>query len=640
MNQITITLPDGSQKHYDKGTTPLEVASDIGKRLARDAMAAKINGTLYDLTRPIETDAEITILTFDDPIGEDVYRHTSAHVMAQAVKRLFPEAKLAIGPPIENGFYYDFDLSHNFTPEDLERIEEEAKKIIKEDIGTERREMSKEEAIEFFREKDEEYKIELIKALENGEITVYEQGDFVDLCRGPHLPSTGRVSAKGFKILNAAGAYWHGDENQPMLQRIYATSFPNPKDLRKYLKQLEEAKKRDHRKLGKELGLFTIEEDAGAGLILWHPKGAMLREIMERFWKEEHRKRGYELVSTPHIARSHLWETSGHYDFYRENMYTLDIDEQEYVLKPMNCPYHILIYKSDIRSYRDLPIRYAELGTVYRYERSGVLHGMLRVRGFTQDDAHIFCTPDQLEDEIYDVIQLADFMLTKYGFEKYKIDLSVRDPEDKGKYAGDDESWEKAEASLINALKRKGWDYHRAEGEAVFYGPKIDIKLVDALGREWQATTIQFDFNLPARFGIYYIGEDNQHHTPFVVHRAIMGSLERFVGTLIEHHAGAFPLWLAPEQIRILTITDDQEDYARELHEKLISQGFRAELDLRNEKLGYKIREGTIQKVPYLLIIGDREVEQGKVSVRKYGEGDVGAIKTEEFIQNIKKELD
>lgn len=640
MNQITITLPDGSQKQYEKGTTPLEVASDIGKRLARDAMAAKINGNLYDLTRPIETDAEITILTFDDPIGEDVYRHTSAHVMAQAVKRLFPEAKLAIGPPIDNGFYYDFDLSHNFTPEDLERIEEEAKKIIKEDIHTERKEMSQEEAIEFFREKDEEYKIELIQALENGEITIYEQGDFVDLCRGPHLPSTGRVSAKGFKILSAAGAYWHGDENQPMLQRIYATSFPNPKDLRKYLKQLEEAKKRDHRKLGKELGLFTIEEDAGAGLILWHPKGAMLREIMERFWKEEHRKRGYELVSTPHIARSHLWETSGHYDFYRENMYTLDIDQQEYVLKPMNCPYHILIYKSDIRSYRDLPIRYAELGTVYRYERSGVLHGMLRVRGFTQDDAHIFCTPDQLEDEIYDVIQLADFMLTKYGFEKYKIDLSVRDPEDKGKYAGDDESWEKAEESLINALKRKGWDYHRAEGEAVFYGPKIDIKLVDALGREWQATTIQFDFNLPARFGIYYIGEDNQHHTPFVVHRAIMGSLERFVGTLIEHHAGAFPFWLAPEQIRILTITDDQEDYAKELHEKLTSQGFRAELDLRNEKLGYKIREGTIQKVPYLLIIGDREVEQGKVSVRKYGKGDVGAIKAEEFIQNIQEELD
>ena len=636
MSQLIITFPDGSKKQYEKGITGLDIASDISKSLAKKAVACKVNGNMYDLTRPIEDDSEITILTVEDAEGLEVYRHTSSHIMAQAVKRLFPEAKVAIGPAIEEGFYYDFDLEHHFTPEDLSKIEAEAHKIIKENHPTKRIEMKKDEAIKFFEDKGETYKVELISELEDGTITFYQQGDFIDLCRGPHLPSTGKV--KAFKILHSAGAYWRGDEKNPMLQRIYGTAFGTKEELEDYLYRIEEAKKRDHRKLGRELDLFSIEDEIGAGLVLWHPKGALLRDIMIEDWKRLHRERGYQLVSTPHIAHSHLWDISGHNNFYRENMYTLDIDEQEYILKPMNCPYHMMIYKSHIRSYRELPIRYAELGTVYRYERSGVLHGMLRVRGFTQDDAHIFCTPEQLEDEIFGVIELADLILKKYGFEKYKIDLSVRD-ENKDKYAGDDQSWEKAEQSLINALNRKGWDYHRAEGEAVFYGPKIDIKLVDALGREWQATTVQFDFNLPTRFGLYYVGDDNQHHTPFVVHRAIFGSLERFVGTIIEHHTGAFPLWLSPVQIKILTITERENEYAEEVYQKLEKAGFRIELDLRNEKLGYKIREGTIQKIPYLLIIGKKEAEEGKVAVRKYHEGDLGAMALEEFVDKLKSEL-
>lgn len=636
---LEITLPDGSQMDVPEGITIIDVASKIGKRLANDAVAGKVDGKLIDLTTELHDDVDLEIITFDTNEGKEVYRHTASHVMAQAVKRLFSEIKLTIGPAIEDGFYYDFDSPRPFVPEDLEKIETEMQKIIDEDLPVERIVVPKSEAVEIFKKRNEDYKIELLNEIDDDSVSLYKQGEFVDLCQGPHLPSTGEL--KVFKLLNIAGAYWRGDENNPMLQRIYGTAFPKKSELDNYLKKLEEAKKRDHRRLGPELDLFTIhEEEAGPGLVYWHPKGAILRRIIEDFWKDVHLKNEYELVVTPHIARSDLWRTSGHYDYYLENMYTMEVGGQDYVLKPMNCPGHILIYQSHTRSYRDLPIRYAELGTVYRYEKSGTLHGMLRVRGFTQDDAHIFCTLDQLNDELVGVIDLMDGMLKSFGYEEYNIKLSVRDPEHTEDYLGNDEEWERAENALIDALTQRGLSYERIEGEAVFYGPKIDVELLDALGRSWQGPTIQFDFNLPRQFDVTYVGKDGKEHHVLMVHRVVLGAIERFVGGLIEHYGGAFPTWLSPVQVKILTITDDQIDYAMQVKDRLESSGLRVEADTRNEKLGFKIREAQLEKVPYMLIVGAREVKNNTISVRLRSEEDLGAMSINDFIKRITTEID
>jgi len=634
---VIVKLPDGSQMDVPEGITIMEVASKIGKRLANDAVAAKVDGNLVDLTTKLNDNVDLEIITFDNEEGKEVLRHTASHVMAQAVKRIFPEAKLTIGPAIEDGFYYDFDSPRPFVPEDLEKIEAEMQNIIDNDLSIRRLVLPKEEALEIFNERNEDYKVELINELDDSSISLYKQGEFIDLCRGPHLPSTGKLNA--VKLLNIAGAYWRGDENNAMLQRIYGTAFPKKAELEDYLEKVEEAKKRDHRKLGPELELYTIhEEEAGPGLVYWHPKGAILRRIIEDFWKEVHIRNGYELVVTPHIARSNLWKTSGHYDFYIENMYTMKVDEQDYVLKPMNCPGHILIYQSQTHSYRDLPLRYAELGTVYRYEKSGTLHGMLRVRGFTQDDAHIFCTPEQLVPEVVGVIDLMDYMLKSFGYDEYHIELSVRDPENKDKYLGSDEEWDMAENALVEALSKRKLSYKRMEGEAVFYGPKIDVKLLDALGRSWQGPTIQFDFNLPRRFDVNYVGQDGNEHHVVMIHRVVLGAIERFIGGLIEHYGGAFPTWLSPVQVKILTITDRQIDYAKQVKDKLQKHGFRVKTDTRNEKLGFKIREAQLEKVPYMLIIGDREVEAGSVSVRLRTEEDLGAMDIDSFIERLSSE--
>lgn len=585
---------------------------------------------------PFFMEATITeILTFDNKEGRDIYRHSTSHIMAHAVKELFPEAKLAIGPAIEDGFYYDFDYPRPFTPEDLARIEEKMWEIIKADRPFIRKEMRREEAIAYFKGIGEPYKVLLIEELKDEKVSLYQEGNFLDLCLGPHIPSTGKV--KAFKLLSVAGAYWRGDERNPMLQRIYGTSFLKEEDLDAYLKRLEEIKKRDHRKIGKDLDLFSINEEAGAGLILWHPKGATIRKTIEDFWKEEHYKGGYDIVFTPHIAKLDLWKKSGHLDFYRENMYSpMEIDDIDYEIKPMNCPFHIMIYKSRIRSYRDLPIRYAELGTVYRYERSGVLHGLLRVRGFTQDDAHVFCRKEQLNDEIQRVIDFTIFILRTFGFHEYDIFLSTR-PEE---YVGTIENWEKATAALRTALENKALPYREDIGAGVFYGPKIDIKVKDAIGRAWQCSTIQVDFNLPERFEITYRGEDGKDHQPIMIHRALMGSLERFFGVLIEHYAGAFPLWLSPIQVRVLSITDSQKDYAKKIKEELRSKGIRADADLRNEKIGLKIREGSIEKIPYLLIVGEKEMKKNTISARKRGGENLGEMNIAEFIERLKREIE
>jgi threonyl-tRNA synthetase len=554
--------------------------------------------------------------------------------MAEAVKGLFPDARLAIGPAIEEGFYYDFEVSRPFTPEDLEKIEKKMQEIIKRDLPFVREEITKEDAIKLFQKLGEDYKIELINELNDATVSIYRQSDFVDLCRGPHVPSTGKI--KAFKLLSTAGAYWRGSEKNKMLQRIYGASFPTKGELDAYLKKLEEIKKRDHRRLGKELDLFSINEDAGGGLILWHPKGAVIRKAIEDFWRDEHYRHGYELVFTPHIARLDLWRTSGHWDFYRENMYSpMMIEDMEYELKPMNCPFHIMIYKSHIRSYRSLPMKFAELGTVYRYERSGVLHGLLRVRGFTQDDAHIFCRPDQLEDEILKILDFTLYVLRTFGFSEYDIYLSTR-PE---KYVGAVENWERATDALRLALEKRGLKYEVDPGEGVFYGPKIDLKIKDMLGRAWQCTTIQVDFNLPERFEVSYVGEDNKPHQTIMIHRALMGSLERFFGVLIEHYAGAFPVWLSPVQTVVMTITDAQTEYARGIVELLKKDGVRVESDFRSEKIGFKIREAQLMKAPYMLIIGDKEVKAEAVAVRTRKGEDLGQMKTKEFLDKIKKEI-
>lgn len=572
--------------------------------------------------------------------GREILRHSTAHVLAQAVKRLFPEVKLAIGPAIENGFYYDFDKPEPFTLDDLGRIEEEMRKIVAEDLPIVREEISRDEAVQLFQKLDEPYKLELIEDLPDEEVvSIYRQGEFVDLCRGPHLASTGQLRA--FKLLSVAGAYWRGDEKRKMLQRIYGAAFPSEVELQAHLHVLEEAERRDHRKLGKELDLFSLHEEAGAGLVYWHPKGAIIRKVIEDFWREEHLKRGYQLVYSPHIARRDLWEISGHWGWYRENMYSpIDIDGVEYLLKPMNCPFHILMYKTRTRSYRDLPIRWAELGTVYRYERSGVLHGMLRVRGFTQDDAHLFMRPDQLEDELVGVLDLVQFMMKSFGYKDYDMELSVRDPANKEKYVGPDDVWNMAEGALVAALERKGLPYTRMEGEAKFYGPAIDVKVKDALGRGWQGPTIQVDFNLPERFDLEYIGEDNAPHRPVMIHRTVLGSMERFVAGLVEHYAGAFPVWLAPVQVRVIPIADRHIDYARKVASELMEAKVRVEVDDRSEKMGYKIREAQLEKVPYMLVAGDREAEQGTVSVRSRSEGDLGPMALADFKARLMREIE
>jgi len=551
--------------------------------------------------------------------------------MAHAVKELFPDAKLAIGPATDEGFYYDFDLDRTFIPEDLSSIEKKMSEIIRQNNPFVRRIISREEATELFRKKGEDYKVELLDEITDEEVSLYEEGDFIDLCRGPHINSTGRVSA--FKLLSIAGAYWRGDEKNKMLQRIYGTAFKEEKDLKKYLDFLEEVKKRDHRRLGKELDLFSVSEEIGAGLIIWHPNGALIRRTIENFWLDEHYKADYKILYTPHIAKLHLWQKSGHLDFYRENMYSpMEIDGVDYEIKPMNCPFHIHVYKTSLRSYKDLPIRYAELGTVYRYERSGVLHGLLRVRGFTQDDAHIFCREDQIEDEILSVLEFTLFILKVFGFERYDIYLSTR-PE---KHVGSLENWERSTDALKKALELKGLSYEIDTGEGVFYGPKIDIKVKDSLNRPWQCSTIQVDFNNPERFDIKYRGSDGKEHMPIMIHRALMGSLERFFGILIEHYAGAFPLWLAPVQVEILTIAERHTDYALSLYKKVRSEGIRTLLNVDNEKIGYKIRNATIRKVPYLVIIGDKEESEKKVTVRKRTGENIGPFTIDEFINKIK----
>ena len=629
---IHITLPDGTRKQVPAGCTVREALTPEGGRLDAKVLAAKINGEPMDLSRPLEQDATIEPLTFESAEGREVYRHSSTHIMAQAVKEVFPTAQLTIGPALDDGFYYDFAFDRPFTPEDLEKIEARAIEIMKRGLTVTRSELSKQDAIKFFQERGEGYKVELINSFDDASpISLYRQGEFVDLCRGPHLPTTGYVGA--FKLLSTGGAYWRGDERNPMLQRVYGTSFPTKKELDAHLAKLEEIKRRDHRKLGKELDLITIQDEIGPGLVLWHPKGSLIRLLIENFWREQHIKDGYDLVYSPHVARLDLWKTSGHVDYYRENMFaSMKLEGSEYQLKPMNCPFHIMIYKSHMRSYRDLPIRYGELGTVYRYERTGVLHGLLRVRGFTQDDAHLFCRPDQIEAEVSRVLDFTFFVLGTFGFSEFEVYLSTR-PE---KSVGSEENWTIATNALEAALKSRGVAYEVDPGEGVFYGPKIDIKIKDVLGRSWQCSTVQVDFNNPERFKLAYTGEDGKAHQPIMIHRALMGSIERFFGILIEHYAGAFPTWLAPVQAVVLTITDNQQEFAAKIVSTLKSHGFRVEADIRNEKIGFKIREAEKNKIPYMLVVGDKEVQSGMVSVRGRSGANHGSMPIEAFLELLR----
>ena len=633
MEKVNINLPDGAERTFPKGTTVGDIINAIG--IQNGTVGARVNGKLVDFWFEIDADADLTPIGTGSDEGLFFIRHTAAHIMAEAVQSLFPEAKVTIGPVIENGFYYDFEYSRGFTPEDLEKIESKMKEIIEQKKPLTRRKVSRESAITLFEEEGENYKVEIVNDLPPEEqITIYNQGEWHDLCRGPHAPSTGYV--KAFKLLSTAGAYWRGDEKNPMLQRIYGTAFWNNKELKEYLNKLEEAKKRDHRKLGKELDLFSIQDETGAGLVLWHPKGSRVRRVIEDFWRDQHERYGYELLYTPHIAKIDLWKTSGHLEFYNENMYPrMEVENTEYQIKPMNCPFHIMIYKTAIRSYRDLPLRWAEIGTVYRYERSGVLHGLLRVRGFSQDDAHIFCRPDQIEDEVIGVLDLTLLFLKTFGFDDYEIYLSTR-PE---KYVGTEEGWDKATAALKRALESKGIEYEVDEGGGAFYGPKIDLKIKDVLGRAWQCSTVQVDFNLPERLDMTFIGDDNGRHRTIMIHRAIFGSMERFFGVLIEHYGGAFPTWLSPVQVRIATIGDEQNQYAEDLYQKLRSRNIRVEKDIRNEKLGLKVREAQIEKIPYLLVVGKKEMETGTVAPRKLGGKNMSPMTVDEFIDHIAIEL-
>ena len=635
MSTIQLSLPGGSPQSFAKGISAKEALEKLAKPVRSDVFAIKVNGIEKDLMGPVDTDGILEPLTFETSEGKEVYRHSSTHIMAQAVKECFPTAQLTIGPAIDEGFFYDFAFERPFTPEDLEKIEAKALEIIQRNLSVSRRELSKEEAIEFFKHRGESYKVELIQGFPEGEpISVYAQGDFVDLCRGPHVPSTGYV--KAFKLLNSAGAYWRGDERNPMLQRIYGTSFPSEKELNAHLHKLEEIKRRDHRKLGKELDLFSIQDETGPGLILWHPKGSLIRLVIENFWREQHVAHGYELVYSPHVARLDLWKTSGHVEFYKENMFTpMPVEASEYQLKPMNCPFHIMIYKSHLRSYRDLPLRFGELGTVYRYERSGVLHGLMRVRGFTQDDAHLFCAPEQLAGEVRKVLKFVTFILETFGFTEFHMFLSTR-PE---KAVGSVEQWDQATQALESALKEGGYPYQEDPGEGVFYGPKIDVKIKDALGRSWQCSTVQIDFNNPQRFGLTYIGEDGKTHQPIMIHRALLGSIERFFGILVENYAGAFPMWLAPVQAKVLPISDKHHDYATQIEKSLRQRGIRVERDLRNEKIGLKIREAEKAKIPIMVVVGDREAETKTVSVRQRNGKNLGTKTVTELMKLILDEI-
>lgn len=632
MADVKIILPDGSAKEYAAGTTLGEAVKQLSNSLAKKVLAANVNGELTDLREELVDGSEVAFLTFEEDGGKHTLRHTASHILAQAVKRLWPEAKLAIGPAIDKGFYYDIDMEHTLTPEDLGKIEKEMSRIVKENLPITKSVMSRQEAIEFFKSKNEDYKVELIEDLpEDAVISCYAQGDFIDLCAGPHVASTGKV--KAFKLQSIAGAYWRGDEKNKMLQRIYGTAFEKKEDLDAYLHLLEEAAKRDHRKLGKELGLFVIKEE-GPGFPFFLPKGMALRNELENFWREVHHEFDYEEIRTPIILNKQLWETSGHWFHYRENMYTTIIDDEEYAIKPMNCPGGILVYQNDMHSYRDFPLRYAELGLVHRHELSGALHGLFRVRAFTQDDAHVFMLPDQMQSELMKVIELFDRIYSQFGL-KYHVELSTK-PDNA---MGDDAIWEAATEALRNAIEAKGIPYVINPGDGAFYGPKLDYHIEDSLGRTWQCGTIQLDMNLPERFQIDYVGEDGQKHRPIMIHRACFGSMERFIGILTEHYAGAFPTWMAPVQVKILPISEKHVEYAKALAKQMHRDYVRVEVDDRSEKIGYKIRQAQMAKVPYMLVVGDKEVEEGTVNVRKHGGDELGSVPFEEFFNAIKIEI-
>ncbi len=632
MADISVTLPDGSARTLPQGATVYDLAAAIGTGLAKAAIAGRIDGTLVDLGTKLADGSRVEIITEKSPEALEIIRHSTSHLMAQAVKSLFPEAKVTIGPAIESGFYYDFDVDHPFTPEDLEKIEKKMAELAKAGLKIERQELSSADAVKLFREMGEEYKVELIEDLGVDHVSLYRQGDFIDLCRGPHLPST--AGCKAFKITSIAGAYWRGDEKRKMLQRVYGTAFPDKKQLDDYLERLEEAKRRDHRKLGRELDLFSFNDEVGAGFAIWHPKGAMLRTVIEDFERREHLKRGYDIVVGPQILKTELWQRSGHYDNYRENMYFTEVDEQSFGIKPMNCLAHMMIYKSHLRSYRDLPLRFFELGTVHRHERAGVLHGLMRVRCFTQDDAHILCTPEQLDTEIKGVLAFVKDVMGVFGFE-FEMELSTR-PE---KSIGSDEDWERATNALLGALKDSGRPFDINEGDGAFYGPKIDIKLRDSLDRRWQCATIQCDFTLPERFDLTYIDADGEKKRPVMVHRVILGSIERFIGVLIEHFAGNFPVWLSPVQATVLTVTENQVLYAEKVFDTLRAAGIRVQKDLRNEKLGFKIREAQLQKIPYMLVIGDKEVESGTVTPRFRDGSNLSSMDPAAFAEYLAREV-
>lgn len=638
---INITLPDGSVRQYEKGINAHQIALSISEGLARNVLAAEVNGEVWDSSRPIEADSTVKLLTWSDNNGKSTFWHSSAHLMAEALEALYPGTKFGIGPAIETGFYYDVDFGdHEFSSDDFKKIEDKMLELAKKKEIFERTSISKADAVKYFTEKGDEYKLDLLEGLEDGKITFYTQGDFTDLCRGPHIPNTGFI--KAIKLMNVAGAYWRGDETKKQLTRIYGVTFPKASELTEYLHMIEEAKKRDHRKLGKELELFTFSEKVGMGLPMWLPKGAALRERLVQFLTKAQQKSGYEQVVTPHIGHKNLYITSGHYEKYGKDSFQpikTPQEGEEFFLKPMNCPHHCELYKFKPRSYKDLPVRFAEFGTVYRYEQSGELHGLTRVRGFTQDDAHLFCRPDQVKEEFKKVIDLVLYVFKSLGFEQYTAQVSLRDPENKAKYIGSDENWKLAETAIIEAAEEKGLPTVVEYGEAAFYGPKLDFMVRDALGRKWQLGTIQVDYNLPERFELEYTGSDNQKHRPVMIHRAPFGSLERFVAVLIEHCAGRFPLWLSPEQYIILPISEKYEDYAKKVLEELNNSDIRGLIDFRDEKIGRKIRDAEVKKLPYMLIIGEKEMEEEKVSVRKHGEGDLGSMTLAEFSTLINKEI-
>ncbi len=657
MGQVEVILPDGRTQQFQADRALSDLLQQLGSDVEGQVVAARLDGKLVDLSTVLPPGAKVELVPMNSPEGLYILRHSTAHLMAAAVQQLYPEAQFAIGPPVEDGFYYDIDLPRPLPAEDLSTLEVKMRALQAERLPYVRMEMPVEEAQKLMEERGQRYKVEILETIrrhgtsrpdaveelkeeaEAGEVvSLYQTGSFLDLCRGPHVPDTSFLQA--FKLTHIAGAYWRGDERNPMLTRIYGTAFPTREALEQHLSRLEEARRRDHRRLGRELELFSIEDEIGPGLVLWHPKGALIREVVEAFWRKEHRHRGYQLVYTPHVARAQLWERSGHLSWYRDNMFSgMEVEGQEYLVKPMNCPFHLLIYRAQIRSYRDLPLRLSELGTVYRYERSGVLHGLLRVRGFTQDDAHIFCRPDQLESEVAHVLELAFAMLRAFGFDQYHLVLSVSDPDHMTKYAGSQGDWRRTEAALETVLRKSGMAFDRARGEAAFYGPKIDVSLVDVLGRQWQCTTIQVDFNMPERFDLGYIAEDGKSHRPLMIHRALLGSLERFFGILIEHHGGAFPLWLAPVQVVILPLAERHNPFAHEVAGRLTRSGARVQVDDRNEKVGYRIRQAEVTKIPYIVVVGDREVEGEVVSVRERGRRERGAMPLDALLDELRESL-